>query len=97
MNKIYTEYAILDAKIKELETKKESMRISILNEMLEKGEDKIETPVGSFAVTKLKSWTYPQKVLDIGEKFKAEKALAESTGEATFVEKESLRFNSIKI
>jgi hypothetical protein len=94
---LYEEYAILDAQIKELEYKKDVLRVNILTDMVGLEQDKVETSVGSFSIAKLKRWTYPKKVLDLGEKFKAEKAKAESTGEATFTEQESLRFNSIKI
>lgn len=97
MTSIYDEYAIVDAQIKELEGKKDQLRVHILKDMVESGEEAVETAVGKFTVTKLKTWTYPEKILEIGEKFKAEKAKAESTGDATFVEKESLRFTSIKL
>lgn len=97
MPSIYDEYAVLDAQIKDLENKKDQLRVTILKEMVESGEEAVETSVGKFSVTRLKTWTYPQKVLDIGEKFKAEKAKAESTGDATYVEKESLRFTQIKL
>ena len=94
---IYEEYAILDAQIRDLTNKKESLRVDIVKEMVEKGEEKVETGIGSFSISKLKTWSYPEKVLEIGEKFKAAKAKAESTGEATYVEKESLRFTQLKI
>ena len=97
MENNYTEYAIIDAKIAELTAKKEGLRVKILEEMVANGEDKVTTGVGSFSVSKLKSWTYPEKVLELGEKFKAAKAKAESTGDASYVEKSSLRFTSIKL
>ncbi len=93
----YEEYAILDAQIKHLENQKDNLRLTILKEMMEKGEESVDTAVGKFSVTKLKTWSYPERVLEINEKFKAEKAKAESTGEATYVEKESLRFTQIKL
>lgn len=93
----YDEYAILDAQIKELENQKDTLRGFILKEMVDSGEEAIETAVGKFSVTRLKTWTYPEKVLELGEKFKGAKAKAESTGEATYVEKESLRFTQIKL
>ena len=94
---LYDDYAVLDAQIKELEGKKDVLRTEILTTMVESGEEAVETPVGKFSVTRLKTWTYPEKVVELGDKFKAAKAKAESTGDATFVEKESLRFNSIKL
>ena len=93
----YEEYAILDAQIKALEVKKESMRVEILKDMVDKGEDKIETPVGSFSVARLKKWIYPEFIAVMSDEFKAAKAKTESTGEATYTEVESLKFNSIKL
>lgn len=97
MNSNYEEYAVINAQIEVLEARKDELRAEILEEMTAKGEKKVETGIGSFAVTKLKKWTYPERVLEIGEKFKAEKAKAESTGEATYVEADSLRFNKITL
>ncbi len=93
----YDEYAVIDAEIKKLEAKKDELKGLILKEMVEAGEESVETQVGKFTVTRLKTWTYPEKVVELGDKFKAAKAKAESTGEATYVEKESLRFTQIKL
>lgn len=97
MNTLYEEYAILNSEIAELEDKKERLREEIIEQMKEEGEEKVETPVGKFTIAKLKKWTYPEEVLAIGERFKTEKALAESTGEATYVEQDSLKFTQIKL
>lgn len=94
---LYEEYAVLDAQIKMLTDQKDGLRVDILNEMIEKGEEKTDTSVGKFTIAKLKTWTYPEKVLAIGEKFKAEKARAESTGDATYTESESLRFTKLAL
>jgi hypothetical protein len=93
----YEAYALLDAQIKELTAKKEALRDEMIADMFERGVDKEETPYGKFSVSALKSWTYPETVLAIGEQFKAAKAKAESTGEATYVEKPSLRFTEVKL
>ena len=97
MENNYTEYAIIDAKIAELTAKKEGLRVKILEEMVANREDKVTTGVGSFSVSKLKKWTYPEKIVELEEKVKAVKAKAQSTGDATFVEQASLRFTSIKL
>lgn len=94
---LYDDYAVLNAQIKELENKKDELRGLILQVMIESGEEAVETAVGKFSVTRLKTWTYPEKVIEIGEKFNAAKEKAKSTGEATFVEEESLRFTQIKL
>lgn len=93
----YEEYALLDAELKALTLKKELLRKDILEGMVEDGQDKITTPLGNFSVVMLKTWEYPKEVLEIGEKFKSEKAKAESVGTATYTEAESLRFTQIKI
>ncbi len=97
MHTLYEEYASIEAKIKDLETQKEQLRPLILQQMINNGQEAVETAIGKFTVTKLKKWIYPEKVIALGEKFKAEKAKAESTGDATFTETESLRFTSIKL
>jgi hypothetical protein len=91
----FEEYAVLDARIKELTGKKDELKAKILEDMIERGEDKAATSVGSFTIAKLKVWTYTNQVAMAEEEFKAIKALEESTGEATFVEKPSLRFTQI--
>ena len=97
MPNLYEEYALIDAKIKALTNKKDEMKIQILEDMVESGEEKVSTSVGSFAIAKLKTWTYTDKVTEAEEEFKALKAEEESTGDATFVEKPSLRFTQIKL
>jgi hypothetical protein len=73
------------------------MRVEILKDMVEKGEDKIETSVGSFSVARLKKWVYSDEVTEANEAWKAMKAKEESCGIATYTEVESLKFNSIKL
>lgn len=97
MQNLYSEYAQIESQLKILENQKDELRGKILEQMIDRGEDKIETSVGKFTVAKIKSWTYPDKVVKLGEDFKAAKAKAESTGDATYEEKESLRFTMLKI
>ena len=97
MTSHYEEYAILDAQIKELNNKKDSLKVQILEDMIANEEDKISTSVGSFSIAKLKSWTYTDKVDILKQELDAQKASEESTGEATFEEKPSLRFTGIKL
>lgn len=94
---IYEECGILDAKIKALTDQKDALRVKILEDMIAKGESKVVTTVGTFSVAKIKSWTYPEYVTALNEEYKAAKAKAESTQEATYVESESLKFNAIKL
>lgn len=97
MDSLFQEYAILEAEIAERELKKEQLRPFIIEQMIKNKEKKVETSLGSFSISFLKKWEYPERIIKMQEDFKAEKAKAESTGEATFTEKESLRFTMIKL
>lgn len=97
MEHLYEEYASIDNQIKALTEQKDAVKEKIIEAMTDAGEEKVEASVGKFAITKLKTWTYTDETLAIGEKFKTAKAKEESTGDATFVEKPSLRFTPIKL
>lgn len=97
ISNLYSEYAQLEAEISALELKKEQLRPHITKMMLDDGIDKLDIGVGKFSVSPRKTWAYPDEVLEIGEKFKAAKAKAESTGEATFEETPSLRYTPAKL
>ena len=94
---IFEDYAILQSKIDELETKKESLRTNILEDMVAREVKKEVFSMGSFSVNPLKKWTFPQNIIDLEEKFKTAKEKAKSTGDATFVESPSLKFTPIKL
>lgn len=94
---LFGEYAQLDAEIKALEAKQEQLRPHILQMMIDSGEDKRDIGVGKFSAGKRKVWTYPEEVLAVGEEFKAAKAKAESTGEATYEEVDQLKYTSVKL
>lgn len=108
MTNIYAEYASLQAQIDALESKKSQLRPHIVEMMVAAGEDKVETPLGTFSVVQKKTWTYPDAVAEteiaakaeidrIQDVVKALKAKAESTGDATFEETPGLRFNPVKL
>ena len=93
----YEQYALIKSNIKELEVKEAELKEIILADLEEKGIGKFDIGAGKFAVAKLKKWTYPEAVLEIGEEFKAAKAKAESTGDATYTETSSLRYVETKL
>jgi len=95
--KMYEEYAILDAKIKALTSQKDEIKVQILEEFEASGTNNMDTPVGKFTISKLKSWTYTEAVEEKTEELKALKAKEESTGDATYEEKPSLRFTGLKL
>ena len=92
MNNNFERFAIINAEIEALKTEKDEIKVEIMANMIEKGEQKEDTAVGKFSISQLKTWTYTPRVAELNEEFKARKATEESTGEATFVEKPSLRF-----
>ncbi len=94
---IFEQYAILDNEEKALKERKEVLRATIIAQMASEYANTAETAVGKFSITKLKKWTYPEAVEELGEKFKAAKAKAESTGDATYEEQDSLRFTAVKL
>ena len=94
---MYEEYALLDYKEKEIKKQKEELRARIIAEMNEKGSQKVSHSLGSFSISKLKKWNYPEYITELADDLKAKKAKAESTGEATYEEEESLRFTSMKV
>lgn len=97
MTNLYEEYALLVTEEEKIKTKKEQLRPLIMEQMIRNGEKKVDTGVGSFSVNKLKKWTYPEHITKMEEDFKAEKAKTQSTGEATYVEEDSLRFTIVKL
>lgn len=97
MSNLYSEYATLESEIAALELKKEQLRPHILKMMLEEGEEKKDIGVGKFSVSPRKVWTYPAPVVQLGEDFKAAKAKAESTGDATFEEVPQLSYTPTKL
>ena len=66
---LYEDYAILDAQIKLLTEQKDELKVKLIDEMELAKERTIDTSVGKFTVTKLKTWSYSDKVTVLGEKF----------------------------
>jgi len=93
---IFDEYAVLDAQIKLLTSQKDKLKVKILEDLAESEEKTVNLAVGKFTVASVKTWTYTDKVAELEEEFKAQKAKEQSTGEATYEEKPSLRFTTIK-
>jgi hypothetical protein len=94
---IFEEYAVLEAEEKAIKAKKEQLRPFIIKSMAEQGVSKIETLVGKFSLGTRKVWSYPERIKELEQEFKKEKALSESTGEAICEEVEQLRFTQAKL
>lgn len=96
---VYNEYALLEYQIEELEEKKSKLKLSIIKDMIEKEETKVETSVGNITlVSGKKKWTYPGYIKEAEESLKASKAKAESTREASYVEGDPfIKFTKIKL
>lgn len=96
MNK-HEEYATLKDEIKRLTKQAEAIGKQIIEEMVDAGQDSLTLGIGKFTLSPRKTWTYPDRVTALGEKFDAEKAKAQSTGEATYEEKNSLLFTAVNL
>jgi len=97
MSTPYEEYAVLDSKIRAMTAQKDELRTQIIEDMIKRKEEKASTAVGSFTISKLKTWTYSPIVAQLEDDCKTRKAVEESNGDATFVEKPSLRFTGLKL
>jgi hypothetical protein len=97
ISNLYSEYASVKAQIAALELKEEQLRPHIIEMMQNEGEDKKDIGVGKFSLSSRKVWTYPERITEMNEELKAEKAKAESTGEATFEEVPQLRYTAAKL
>lgn len=104
----YEKYAILEAKKIAIQAEQDGLKKEIISGMEERGEKNTKTAVGTFTVAQLKTWTYTPKlsafektmksqIEELTEDIKAAKAKEEETGDATFVEKPSLRFVPVKL
>ena len=94
---LYEEYGVLDAQIKVLTNQKDELKGKILEDLIKQDLKNIETAVGKFAIANIKTWTYSPVVGKLEEEFKARKATEQSTGDATYEEKPSLRFTQFKL
>lgn len=93
----FEEYGIVYAQIEALKVKGEELKAKIVQEMVERGDKKVEKSVGSFTISHRKTWTYSPKVKELEECVKTQKAIEESSEIATYVENPSLLFKGIKI
>ena len=94
---MYEEYALINSKIAELEAQKEAIKVKILEDMINRGTKKEVHALGSYTISSLKKWSYPETVTKLEEKFKVAKVKAQNSGEATYTEVESLRFTPVTI
>lgn len=94
---VLEEYAVVDSQMKELELKKAGLRTKVLEELVAAGVEKVATTLGTFTMSPVKKWSYPEAVSEKEEEVKALKAKLESTGEATYTETPSFRFTGVKL
>ena len=95
--KEYEKYAVLNAQIKALTEERDKIKVMIIDELCNSGMQNATTSVGKFTIFNLKTWTYTEEVEEKTEELKALKASEESTGDATYEEKPSLRFTQAKL
>lgn len=93
---MYEEYAIIQSRIDALEEQKKALREKINEDMKTRGIEKEETALGKFSFKNMTSWEYPERIIKAEEDVNAEKAKAQSTGEATATISQVLTFTKVK-
>lgn len=93
MKKIYEQYADLKAQAKEIDLKIKAINPLILEDMKEKGNEKLETPFGKFIVKELTTWEYSDAVDEAKAKLVKLQEKEQKTGIAKASVKPSLTFN----
>ncbi len=76
------EYAKLQAQIKELEGKRDQVKVEIIEGFHKEGIDKVESDFGRFTIANRTSYTYSEKVKTLETKVKLQKIKEEETGVA---------------
>lgn len=76
------EYAKLQAQIKELEGKRDTIKLEIIDGFHKEGIDKVESDYGRFTIANRTSYTYSEKVKALETKVKLQKIKEEETGVA---------------
>lgn len=83
---LYRQYAALMEQMKLLEEEKETLKASIISELVKEGTDKVETDWGKFTIAGRTSWKYSDKVTALSERLKLAKIREEEKGIATSTE-----------
>lgn len=96
MKKIYQEYADLKIQAKEISERMAGINALIVEDMKEKGHEKLETPFGRFTVKQLSSWKYSDAVDAQKAKLVTLQTKEQKTGVAKETVKPSLTFNPPK-
>jgi vacuolar-type H+-ATPase subunit I/STV1 len=87
----YAELKIESAKLK---AEIDELNPLIQLEMEESNLEEIESDYGHFFFKKKREWEYPQNVVELEEKYKAEKKKSEQLGTATYQEVNVLNFKT---
>jgi hypothetical protein len=77
------EYAKVQAKIKELEGKRDTIKVDIITELESTNTAELPTDYGTFSMIPKKTWTYSAKVAELAEKLKLTQTKEQQKGIAT--------------
>lgn len=93
----YDIYIQLENEKKLIEEKIKALREEILSEMVNSGQQKINTGAATFSIRKLKKLIYPEHIRIMEEEVKTQKAIAEENGEVEVEEKDSLFVKKVSL
>lgn len=80
MDKIYKQYAIINAEIRELEAKKESLKGDLIESLKDEPEGKVETDFGNFTLGSRQVWKYSDAIKSKEESLKIAKDKEQKKG-----------------
>lgn len=95
--KLYAEFIKVEAKYKDIESKRDELRREIVDEMVKDGISKEETIYGIFTVAHKTSWTYTDIVGKLHERLKIAQLKEQKTGKAQEHITNYLRFTAQEI
>lgn len=88
----FERYAEIKKAIKAMEAEAKEIQDEVVAEMATNQLKKVESDFGTFFFTARKSWQYPAYVTEAEAHYKELKEKAETIGEATYTETQSLSF-----
>lgn len=93
---LFAKYAEIKTKIKKLEEEAKMMVPTIMEMVDSTEEGRIEADFGKFSLTTTKTYSYSSAVTKLEDELKIKKKEEIATGEATFTESRSVRFDAPK-
>lgn len=86
MSNKYEQLALIKEQIATLKEQEDELREELFNEMMSKGETKVNTRYGTVSIAKKKCWSYPEHIREMEIDLKDAKKKAQVDGEYSTME-----------